>query len=293
MRRLSDCAILIPTRNRPGILAETLGRLRAGPLSEGRLMVYDDASDDAGAVAGVVSGFPGAEVIRGVKRIGQAGGRNVLLRRCGRERAVMLDDDQYIVEAGPLKDYVRDDATDSAAVVAFQSVNVGDGRVSIVSPAASGCASTFMGGACLFRVADVLGVGGFRESFTYGWEEPELAMRLWMAGHRVLYDRRIVAEHNHVIAGAARRDLGEYTFFHARNMVLTYTLNAPLWCALPWGAMKSLRFAGLQGAHRADALRGLRAGIAGSFCSAERRPQPAGRFAAWLRYTRECRQRTK
>ena len=78
-------AILIPTGNRPGILATTLVELRKIGMGEVALWVYDDASDDGEAIRKVVQKtWPGGQVVRGENRVGQAEGRNASCAPVGR-----------------------------------------------------------------------------------------------------------------------------------------------------------------------------------------------------------------
>lgn len=286
-----DFAILIPTRNRPVLLAESLRRLAAAGFQECPLWIYDDASVHPEAVRKAVATWPRAQVIRGEKRIGQAAGRNRLMRACGRTFAIFLDDDQYFLTKGPIFEYMLlPPDVRPPAVVAFQSINRGDGRCAIRRGLPVGETWTFMGGACLFHVPSVLAVGGFREDFMYGWEEPELAMRLWLRGFQLWFDTRIVVEHNHRVTPETARDAAEYDFLYARNIVLAYTLNAPAWIGWPLGVVHALRFVRRRDVAARDiAMRGVRVGLRESLRRrGERTPASTVRFCRWLRYVRRC-----
>ena len=211
---LHDCAILIPTRNRPAILANTVRQLQRLGLQSLPLWVYDDASDDPKAAPDAVSAWPGARVVRGDVRVGQAKGRNVLLRACNCEYAIMLDDDQYFLSQTSIEvigRYLEQHAVRrDFAVLAFQSVNKADGVLGTPKDVSAGPSPSFMGGACLFHVPSVLSVGGYREFFIYGYEEPELAARLWLNGLQIWYDPAIVVEHNQDYSPAENRSFREY-----------------------------------------------------------------------------------
>ena len=59
------CSILIATRNRPKILAQTLERLAEKGFGSFPLWVYDDASEDPRALQAVVETWPGGSLIGG------------------------------------------------------------------------------------------------------------------------------------------------------------------------------------------------------------------------------------
>jgi hypothetical protein len=60
------CSILIATRNRPQILAETFARLREQGFGSYPLWVYDDASDERiGHSRAVVESWPGRPTPQG------------------------------------------------------------------------------------------------------------------------------------------------------------------------------------------------------------------------------------
>lgn len=288
---LSDCAILIPTRNRPAILATTLLQLRQFGLQTLPLWVYDDASDDAKAISDAVATRPGAQVIRGATRVGQAKGRNVLLRACNCEYAIMLEDDTYFTEMGNLSKHIAEHASRRHfAVLGFQCVRKRDGLLGTPADQRAGPTSSFMGGACLFHVPSILGVGGYREFFIYGHEEPELAMRLWFNGLQLLYDPAIVVEHNQEYSPAENRSFREYDRLYARNGVLVHSLNLPLWFGLPFGFVKSLKWCFHTARNPGAKLRGLSEGVGATFRYRKARtPVSLGQALAWRRFCQSKR----
>ena len=286
----NDLAIVIATRNRPAILGNTLERLRGAGFGDVPLWVYDDGGDDPASVRRAVSQWPNARLVVGEKRMGQAGGRNVLLRQCGRTFAIMLDDDQYFLDPGPLDSYLAmPGASGPCAVVAFQSINVADGRKAIPREHAAGETASFMGGACLFHVPSVLAVGAYRDFFVYGWEEPELAMRLWLRGFHLHFDSNIIVEHNHRITPDARRDLREYDYLYGRNIVLTHTLNTTMAPGMLLGVLRAIRFANHPERHVGAAMLGMASGVRESFSRwADRTPVSWSRLLEWRRYEKRC-----
>ena len=288
-----DCAILIPTRNREGLLSETLTRLRGAGLSHLPLWLYDDASDDADMVRRVADRhWSGATVIRDETRRGQAYGRNALLRRCNRRYAILLDDDQYFVRVGSLHDYMRPRET-ARAVLCFQCRDKTDGRLDIPEIIRAGRTSSFMGGAVMFDVGAVLEVGGYREHWGYGYEEPELAMRLFARGQFVWYEPDIMVEHNHVLTADAARDDAQYDFYYARNAILLSSLNMPLWLGLPTGLLRSVRRSLYIARNPAPKLKGTLSGIITTFSRwKDRTPMRAGQAFAWMTFRKKTLQQT-
>lgn len=284
----APCAILIATRNRPQILAETFARLHEKDFSSYPMWIYDDASDDPAAIRVVAESWPGARVIRGEKQRGQAHGRNELLRACGTPFAICLDDDQYFIEAGRLEEHlVLPRPPGSCPAVSFQCRAKKDGRLDRPAELPSGLTTWFMGGCVLFHVPTILQIGGYRPWWVYGYEEPELAMRLFAAGHRIWYDASILIEHNQFYNPDERRDFGEYDYLYARNAVLLTSMNYPLLLGLPMGVVRSIRRAFYLKRNFGRKFAGLLHGIGLTFSRwSERTPMPWGRAREWTRLNR-------
>lgn len=281
--RAAACSIIIATRNRPQILAETLRRLHEKGLGHFPLWVYDDASDDPVAIRVVASSWPGATVVREEQKRGQAHGRNVLLRACGTPYAISLDDDQYFLELGDLATYFAEPRpVEAPAVVSFQCRAVKDGRLDRPAELASGPTTWFMGGCVLFHVPSILKVGGYREWWVYGYEEPELAMRLFAAGLGLWYDAGILVEHNQWYNPNERRDYREYDYLYARNAVLLTSMNYPLVLGLALGLLRSVRRALFLRRNYAAKVKGLVDGVGMTFGYwAERTPMSWRRAWQW------------
>jgi glycosyltransferase involved in cell wall biosynthesis len=69
-------SVVVPSRDRPGPLSRCLAALEAQTIAEREVVVVDDGSTDAGAVAAVVRGAPHARLVRGAGR-GPAAARNL------------------------------------------------------------------------------------------------------------------------------------------------------------------------------------------------------------------------
>ncbi|MCX6901980.1 MAG: glycosyltransferase [Verrucomicrobia bacterium] len=285
-----NLAILIPTRNRPAILATTLKELAKVGLKDAALWVYDDASEKPQAVQDVVKTWPGGRIIRGEQRVGQAAGRNVLLRACGKEYGLLLDDDSFPASAEGLVEHLAGSRTpERPAIVTFQYKSMADGKLSRPACVPAGPAGCFSGGGSVFHIPSVLGVGGFRDFFTYGYEEPELSMRLWLRGLTIWYDPRVVINHNHFETPDERRDYREYDYLYARNGILMSSLNMPFWFGLPHGLARSLRLSLRLRRNVWARARRTRAGLWLAFClRQERTPCRFGQALAWCRFVRRA-----
>ncbi|MCZ7592452.1 MAG: glycosyltransferase family 2 protein [Kiritimatiellae bacterium] len=283
------CSILIATRNRPRILAETFERLRAKGFGSYPMWIYDDASEDPASIADVVATWPNARLLRGEVQRGQSHGRNELFRACGTPFAICLDDDQYFLEVGDLKNHLVLPRPEGAhAVVSFQCRAVKDGRLDRPAEWPSGLTTWFMGGCVLFYLPVVLEIRGYREWWVYGYEEPELAARLFAKGHRIWYDRSILIEHNQWYNPNERRDYGEYDYLYARNAVLLTSMNYPLLMGLPLGIMRSIRRAFFLKRNFGRKWSGLLRGIAMTFTHwSERTPMRWGQALEWMRLNKE------
>ena len=283
----ADLSILIPTRNRPGILQRTLNELDSGGFSGHPLFVYDDASDDPTAIADVVAIWSGAHLIRGEKRGGQARGRNSLLQATQCNYALMLDDDSWPEDREALMEAVEAMAEDELGVATFQYRALADGKLSISDGQIRGRVASFLGGASVFHVPTILGLGGYREEFIYGYEEPELALRLWLAGVPIEQFPDVVVAHNHFETPDEKRDHREYDRLYSRNGILMSSLNMPLVLGLPHGMLRSLRRS-LQSRRNIGAkARGTLAGALDTFSLwPERRPCSWKQALAWVKFSR-------
>lgn len=284
----APCSILIATRNRPQILKTTFDRLVEKGFGGYPMWVYDDASTDAASIRDVVATWPGARLLREDTQRGQSHGRNVLMRACGTPYAICLDDDQYFLEEGDLKTHLAvERAKDAPAAVSFQCRAVKDGRLDRPADLPSGPTTWFMGGCVLFHVPSVLSVGGYRVWWVYGYEEPELALRLFAGGFGIWYDKTILIEHNQWYNPAEKRDYREYDYLYARNAVLLTSMNYPLVLGLSLGIARSIRRAFFLKRNYAAKAKGLLDGIAMTFTKwGERDPMSWARSLEWNRMIR-------
>lgn len=236
-----DLTIVIPTRNRPEILARTLSELKDGGFGDWPLLIYDDASDDSEAVAGVLRTWPNVKLLKGEVRAGQACGRNRLLKAVNSEYALFLDDDCWPENKIPLLKAFVEMKSEGYGVASFQYRSLSTGRLDFEDRPRERIATSFLGGGCIFHAEKILEIGGYRESFVYGYEEPELAMRLNLAGITIGCFPEVILSHNQFYGAGEARDLKEYDRLYARNGILMSSLNLPLPLGLLHGLARSVR----------------------------------------------------
>jgi len=198
-------AVVVPTRNRPELLATCLAALQAELAAGDEVLVVDSASDDAPAVARVAAGA-GARLVRCDER-GASRARNAGWRATDRELVVFVDDDMQ-VHAG---------WADALVAAAVPGVSFVAGRT-VASGATGGQAASVTWGRpdevidrstrgafaasnnLLVRRSALLRTGGFDERLGPGtWleagEDLELLDRVLATGAEGRYAHDAVASH--------------------------------------------------------------------------------------------------
>ena len=232
----SNLTILVPTYNRPAILKDSLNHLMSAGYGDLRLIIYDDGSQNSDKVEQVVKEiWSNYRIIFGGTNKGQAHGRNVLLKECRSTFALFLEDDTYFEGHFDFSPWLERMETDPICAVAMQCIDLETGRIDqptrITTP--TRCPS-FLAGAVLFDVKRVLALGGYRSFFRYGFEEPDLAFRMYANGFEVWYDPSLKVTHNHIITSVANRNENEYQKLYVRNGILLSTMNM----RLPYGLIR-------------------------------------------------------
>ncbi|MBX3361383.1 MAG: glycosyltransferase [Phycisphaeraceae bacterium] len=192
-------AYVLPTRNRPEVLARTLAALGALPRHDAEVIIVDNDSDRVPQVAReLANGIP-VRLIRMDENAGAAA-RNVGVHASDPSAAwiVMLDDDSHPI------------STDFVGVLGGMAGDVLAVSADIHLPAErrredGGLPEVFIGCGVAVRRDAFLASGGYDHSFNYYAEEYDLAARLMLMGGRVVFEHRFVVHHHKVTAG---RDKG-------------------------------------------------------------------------------------
>jgi GT2 family glycosyltransferase len=239
MQTMSDLAIIMPTRNRPEVLARSLALIRARGFKDTPIYVFDDASGDAEAVANAAGSVPGVTLIRSEQQLGPAGGRNRLLHAAQASWCLALDDDCYPREDFDIAQWISIDPHPSDPIIInFLCFRPSDGDLSPKGHTASGPTNAFHGGASLLHRESILNIGGYRDFLVFGLEDTELALRTWASGYQVWIDPENVVIHEHVAGG---RDLRKEAFYYVKNRILVGMLTAPLYIGIPHGFVSAAR----------------------------------------------------
>jgi GT2 family glycosyltransferase len=221
--------IMIATRNRVDELVKTLESCRAlsGPPTE--ILVVDDTSDD-GTFAAVTSRFPDVHIVRNEVNKGSVASRNDILRRAQGDYIIGLDDDSRFVDVDVLERIVlRMDREPDLGIISCQPIGPEFPETLQQGGRASGewHTSSFAFCAVVIRRSMLERTGLLPEIFYHSYEEPDLALRAWDAGYRVIQWNDIVVYHEF---SGKNRDERRNHQRHARNEACSVIMRYP-W---PW-----------------------------------------------------------
>jgi GT2 family glycosyltransferase len=224
--------IMIATHNRVGELLQTLASCRALTGPEREIMVVDDASTD-GTFDQVRRNFPEVNLVRNEKNRGSIASRNDMLRRARGDHVVALDDDSRFVETDACERIIhRMDAEPDLGIISFQVIGPEHPETLQPQGRAAGewhCSSFACCGAAIRR-SMLEQTGLFPEFFYHAYEEPDLALRAWDAGFRVLQWNEIVVYHE--FSQLNRREQRTHRR-HARNEACSVVMRYPWHWVLP------------------------------------------------------------
>ncbi len=192
---------ILPTRNRPDRLAETLaalGRLSGddhAAVGGAAVIVVDNASDPPVDPPRKLSNGLPVETIR-LRANEGAAARNRAARRAAGEWLVMLDDDSFPLDTAFLE-VLAGLPGDVAALGA--DITLPNGRRED-----GGLPEVFVGCGAAVRRRAFLDAGGFDPAFHFYAEEYDLCAKLILAGWRVMHDLRFRVLHRKVAEGRDR-----------------------------------------------------------------------------------------
>jgi GT2 family glycosyltransferase len=220
----------ITTRNRPQSLNSCVASLELAEDLIEEVLVFDDASEPAAAVA-VPAALAGRVVtLRDATAPGYIVGRNRLIRRASAAFVLLLDDDTRILSRESIAAAIEVMRRDSSiAAVGFAQAEA-DGRPwpAAMQPAAAPypCfVPSYIGFAHLLRREVALALGGYRDALRFYGEEKEFCLRLLDAGYRVAYLPGARVGH---LADPAGRDETLWLRYVIRNDCLSALYNEPL-----------------------------------------------------------------
>jgi hypothetical protein len=221
--------IMIATRNRVRELVKTLESCRAltGPPTE--ILVVDDTSSD-GTYDTVRTRFPEVNIVRNEVNKGSIASRNDILRRAKGDYIIGLDDDSRFVDADACERIVaRMDRESDLGIISCQPIGPEFPETLQPGGRATGewHTSSFAFCAVVIRRSMLERTGLLPEFFYHSYEEPDLALRAWDAGYRVLQWNEIVVYHE--FSGQNRNERRNHQR-HARNEACGVVMRYP-W---PW-----------------------------------------------------------
>lgn len=228
MNRLT---IGITTRHRPRALARLIDSLALLADFEPSVIVFDDGSEPPAqdTLAAMTTSLP-VRIIRDDSGAAYIAGRNRIVRHADTPFVLLLDDDAVILDAQPVRDALAILQRDTTvAAVGFAQAEAdgqpwplpmqpGRGEVPSLVPA-------YIGFAHLVRRDTFLAMGGYQELFEFYGEEKELCIRLWQAGHKVVYLPAARIAH---VPDSGGRSNSRYVRYAIRNDCLFSILNEPL-----------------------------------------------------------------
>lgn len=239
-------SVIIPSHNRPDLLARCLTALRREAPAGTEILVVDDGSP--GAVVSDVAARFGVPALRRERPGGFCLAANAGLRAARHRIVELLNDDTEVTPGwaeAALGHFAEPDIAAVAPLVligppktgAVQVDSAGDryyaggvagkrGHRRIVGPELLVGGEVFgASAACAFYDRDaVLAVGGFPEEFGAYFEDVDLSFRLHWAGYRILYEPRSRVWHQ---VGASHRPRRELLQQQSRNEERVFWRNLP------------------------------------------------------------------
>jgi GT2 family glycosyltransferase len=224
--------IMIATYNRVAELIKTIESCISIEGVEAEILVIDDCSTDRTSDT-VRERFPSVGIVRNPVNRGSIASRNDILRRAKGDYIIALDDDSRFIDGDACERIVeRMDAEPDLGIIAFQVIGPENPASMTPQGRMTGewhCSSFACCGAVIRRsMLDKTGL--FPEFFIHAYEEPDLAMRAWEAGYRVLQWNDIIVYHE--FTGLNRNEQRTHRR-HARNEACNVVMRYPWWLVGP------------------------------------------------------------
>jgi GT2 family glycosyltransferase len=232
MNALPTVSIMIATRNRADELAKTLAACFDQDWPAIEIIVVDDGSSD-GTAAMVPTRFPQVRLIRHERNQGSIASRNKIIRQSRGKYVIGLDDDSRFIEPGACRMVVeRMEAEPDLGIIAFQAIGPENPERLTPQGRLSGewhC-NSFAACGVAIRKSMLDETGCFAEYFYHAYEEPDLCIRAWDAGYRVLQWNEVVVYHE--FSGLNRNEQRTHRR-HARNEACSAVMRAPWHLVIP------------------------------------------------------------
>lgn len=232
-------SFMIATRNRVSELVKTLHSCLAQSWPAKEILVVDDASADDTA-ATVRALFPQVNLVRWEHNRGSIAARNDILRRARGQYILGLDDDSRFIDATACEQVVkRLEAEPDLGILSFQAIGPEHPERLTEAGRLRGewHVSSFAACGVALRRSLLEKTGYLEPLFYHMYEEPDLCLRAWDAGYRVLQWNDIVVFHEF---SAQNRNVQANHRRQARNEALSTWLRCPWHLVVP---LTLLRFA--------------------------------------------------
>ena len=221
-----NVAVIIPTCNRGESLIRTLEavvRCKPGPAE---VLIHIDGGDQktATALGAVMEKLP-IRMIESRTTQGPGGGRNALVHAAKHEILVSLDDDSYPIDESFFSQAEKlASSCADVALFAFNMFERGETRPALGKRVRE--ASSFSGGACMFRRSAFMATAGYVPiQPAYGMEEVDLALQLIDNNQRLVWTDRLRIYHDTDLRDHSRPEVNAA---HIRNTALLVQLRYQL-----------------------------------------------------------------
>lgn len=264
-------SVVVLNYRRRGELVRTLESLRAQTYEPHEVVVVDNGSGDDTAEF-VARSYPEVRVLGLQENLG-CGGRNRGVEAARGEYVVMLDNDVRLDSPAELDRVLAAfESHPGDCVLVFKVLHDETGKLHLRDWCHPRSWAEFgdqefetyyiAEGACAFRRAHFLRLGGYYEPFRIGGEGWDLALRVLNEGGRILYCPEIQVRHSmHHETRGGRRPY----YFYTRNSIWTAYKDYAgwrRWQFLSYQMAKMIFFCARPG-RMGDFVRGLRDGLAG------------------------------
>ncbi|MBX3379840.1 MAG: glycosyltransferase [Phycisphaeraceae bacterium] len=273
---------VVPTRNRPDVLRETLRGIEAlgdhARSGGAEVIVVDNASEPAANVPRALANGVTIDLVRRTQNEG-ASARNFAALHAdpASDWIVMLDDDSYPLDLNFVES-LQGQPRDVGAVSA--DIFLGASPEAITGREQGGLPEVFIGCGVAIRRSLFVALGGYDHRFNYYAEEYDLAARILLAGYRVVFDQSFRVLHRKVTTG---RDMNTILSRLVRNNGWVMQRYAPE--PVRREQIRSMRQRYRQIAEMENALSGFSIGLRELARTIGRQPRTPMSMELWKRFT--------